>query len=258
MKFRCSSSSHLSSSQMMNSFVQPAMTSKGESEVQTTAVQRIQSPNDVAPSTSDTPSLSDKAQSFSRPRRFLRTFQRYAWDDPDKPKGEKWFLLKLDFFLLMAACLGYFSKNLDQSNVKNAYVSGVRWPGAKISKHANVSADERVIEHARERTDICRQLLHCWVCHRPSASSDACDSGASIDTDPDSGNSLVDHDLLHIIGHERFSAIRYPLFDWTLRERILSSYDCKLHTWLVGQSSANLPVVSHQQLVHQRRARQAC
>lgn len=38
--------------------------------------------------------------------RFWRTFQRYAWDDPDKPKEEKWFLFKLDVFLLTSASLG--------------------------------------------------------------------------------------------------------------------------------------------------------
>jgi hypothetical protein len=60
-----------------------------------------------------------------RTRRAFRTFQRYAWDDPDKPKHERWFLFKLDVFLLSVSCLGYFSKNLDQANVDNAYVSGV-------------------------------------------------------------------------------------------------------------------------------------
>ncbi|RVX68883.1 hypothetical protein B0A52_07538 [Exophiala mesophila] len=58
--------------------------------------------------------------------RFWRAFQRYAWDDPDKPKEEKWFLFKLDMFLLTSASLGYFSKNLDASNVNNAYVSGMK------------------------------------------------------------------------------------------------------------------------------------
>lgn len=43
---------------------------------------------------------------------FWRTFQRFIWDDPDKPAYEKRFLLKLDFFLLTYTCLGYFCKNL--------------------------------------------------------------------------------------------------------------------------------------------------
>lgn len=58
-------------------------------------------------------------------RRAHRAVQRYVWDDLDKPREEKWFLFKLDCFLLSSACLGYFSKNLDQSNIGNAYVSGV-------------------------------------------------------------------------------------------------------------------------------------
>lgn len=38
--------------------------------------------------------------------RYWRAFQRYAWDDPDKSKEEKWFLFKLDLFLLTSASLG--------------------------------------------------------------------------------------------------------------------------------------------------------
>jgi ACS family pantothenate transporter-like MFS transporter len=123
-----SSSNYLSFSQTVNWFIQPTMASKSVSEVQTTGLKHIPSSNDVASSTPETPEPSKKVEPFSRPRRTLRTFQRYVWDDPDKPKEEKWFLFKLDFFLLAAACLGYFSKNLDQSNVKNAYVSGVILP----------------------------------------------------------------------------------------------------------------------------------
>ncbi|KAI1876991.1 uncharacterized protein JN550_001063 [Neoarthrinium moseri] len=57
---------------------------------------------------------------------FWRTIRRYIWDDPDKPEYEKKFLLKLDFFLLTYTCLGYFCKNLDQANINNAYVSGMK------------------------------------------------------------------------------------------------------------------------------------
>jgi ACS family pantothenate transporter-like MFS transporter len=72
------------------------------------------------------PSSTDLFQVTSQSERPQeKTAQRYIWDDPDKPKEEKWFLFKLDMFLLTAACLGYFSKNLDQQNVSNAYVSGV-------------------------------------------------------------------------------------------------------------------------------------
>ena len=59
-------------------------------------------------------------------RRIWRGVRCFIWDDPDKPKEEKWFLFKLDCFLLTIACLGYFSKNLDQNNLNNAYVSGMK------------------------------------------------------------------------------------------------------------------------------------
>jgi ACS family pantothenate transporter-like MFS transporter len=59
-------------------------------------------------------------------RRSWRTIQRYIWDDPDKPKEERWFLFKLDVFMLTISCLGYFSKGLDQANISNAYVSGMK------------------------------------------------------------------------------------------------------------------------------------
>ncbi|KAF2707208.1 MFS general substrate transporter [Pleomassaria siparia CBS 279.74] len=67
-------------------------------------------------------------------RRAHRTIQRYVWDDPDKPAQEKWFLFKLDAFLLTSACLGYFSKNLDQANIANAYVSGMK---EKLNMHGS-------------------------------------------------------------------------------------------------------------------------
>lgn len=73
---------------------------------------------------------------------FWRTLQRYIWHNPDKPEYEKKFLLKLDFFLLTYACLGYFCKNLDQANINNAYVSGMRealvMHGSELTYASNV------------------------------------------------------------------------------------------------------------------------
>ncbi|KAK5240871.1 hypothetical protein LTS06_012315, partial [Exophiala xenobiotica] len=53
-------------------------------------------------STTTTPVLDDEHLKAprTRTRRVLRTIQRYVWDDPDRPKDEKWFLFKLDVFLL--------------------------------------------------------------------------------------------------------------------------------------------------------------
>jgi ACS family pantothenate transporter-like MFS transporter len=46
--------------------------------------------------------------------------------DPDRTHEERKFLQKLDFGLLTILSLGYFIENLDQTNISNAYVSGMK------------------------------------------------------------------------------------------------------------------------------------
>jgi ACS family pantothenate transporter-like MFS transporter len=53
----------------------------------------------------------------------LTLFKDY---DPTKTDKERKFIQKLDFGLLTILSLGYFIKNLDQTNIKNAYVSGMK------------------------------------------------------------------------------------------------------------------------------------
>ncbi|KUJ13333.1 MFS general substrate transporter [Mollisia scopiformis] len=74
----------------------------------------------------NSPKSWEKSGFKAKSHRTWRNIQRYIWDDPDKPAVEKKFLLKLDFFLLSYTCLGYFCKNLDQANISNAYVSGMK------------------------------------------------------------------------------------------------------------------------------------
>ena len=71
-----------------------------------------------------------------------RKWQGYIWDSFDKAPEERRFLLKLDVFLFGFACLGqshpligrgevlihlsgFFLKSLDQTNISNAFVSGM-------------------------------------------------------------------------------------------------------------------------------------
>lgn len=54
-----------------------------------------------------------------------RKWQSYIWDSLDKSPEERRFLFKLDWAVLIFACLGYFIKALDQSNINNAFVSGM-------------------------------------------------------------------------------------------------------------------------------------
>lgn len=55
-----------------------------------------------------------------------RTWRSYLWDTFDKSPEERRFLFKLDAVILTFASLGYFIKYLDQVNINNAYVSGMK------------------------------------------------------------------------------------------------------------------------------------
>jgi MFS transporter, ACS family, pantothenate transporter len=55
-----------------------------------------------------------------------RSWKSYVWDTFDKTPEERKFLFKLDGILLTFASLGYFIKYLDQININNAFVSGMK------------------------------------------------------------------------------------------------------------------------------------
>lgn len=55
-----------------------------------------------------------------------RQWRSYVWDTFDKSPEERKFLFKLDTALLTFASLGYFIKYLDQTNINNAFVSGMK------------------------------------------------------------------------------------------------------------------------------------
>lgn len=102
------------------------MASKQELDVETKDSPKSSSSRDASPPAPAEPNPWEKPGFAGSTRRALRSIQRYAWDNPDKSAEEKRFLRKLDTFLLLSACLGYFSKNLDQTNISNAYVSGMK------------------------------------------------------------------------------------------------------------------------------------
>ncbi|CUM67389.1 uncharacterized protein PRCAT00005083001 [Priceomyces carsonii] len=66
--------------------------------------------------------------SFSENEEILAktSWKGYIWDSFDKPKDERWFLFKLDATLLFAGCSGVFLRYLDQANINNAFVSGMK------------------------------------------------------------------------------------------------------------------------------------
>ncbi|KAI1378701.1 MFS general substrate transporter [Hypoxylon crocopeplum] len=51
----------------------------------------------------------------------------YIWDyEPGRSHEERAFIQKLDVFLVSMLSFGYFIKNLDQTNISNAFVSGMK------------------------------------------------------------------------------------------------------------------------------------
>ncbi|KAL4779338.1 major facilitator superfamily domain-containing protein [Aspergillus varians] len=61
------------------------------------------------------------------PREAYKPARRWwHWHEPGTTKEEKWLIFKLDFFILLYSCLTFFIKYLDQTNVTNAYVSGMK------------------------------------------------------------------------------------------------------------------------------------
>ncbi|KAJ5690826.1 hypothetical protein N7462_005218 [Penicillium macrosclerotiorum] len=55
-----------------------------------------------------------------------RKWTSYIWDTFDKSPEERRLLFKLDSAILTFASLGYFIKYLDQTNINNAFVSGMK------------------------------------------------------------------------------------------------------------------------------------
>ena len=54
------------------------------------------------------------------------SWKSYLWDTWDKSPEERRFLTKLDTVILTFASLGYFIKSIDQVNIYNAFVSGMK------------------------------------------------------------------------------------------------------------------------------------
>ncbi|KAI0288707.1 MFS general substrate transporter [Russula brevipes] len=63
---------------------------------------------------------------MSTTKKEVRTWSSYIWDTWNKSPEERRFLRRLDACLITYAYLSYFSKFLDQQNVINAYVSGMK------------------------------------------------------------------------------------------------------------------------------------
>ncbi|KAK8037720.1 MFS general substrate transporter [Apiospora marii] len=68
----------------------------------------------------------DVSQDTQEKKSVRRRFRELVWDSLDRSPEERRFISKIDFYILTWAGLAYFSKNLNQNNVANAYVSGMK------------------------------------------------------------------------------------------------------------------------------------
>lgn len=64
----------------------------------------------------------------------------FIWHPKGLPASEKKLLFKIDLFILSYGCLAYFTKWLDQANLSNAYVSGMREDLAMYGNQFNLAS----------------------------------------------------------------------------------------------------------------------
>ncbi|KAI1633074.1 MFS general substrate transporter [Biscogniauxia mediterranea] len=64
----------------------------------------------------------------------------FIWHPKGTPASEKKLLFKIDFFILTYGCLAYFTKWLDQSNLSNAFVSGMKEDLSMYGTEYNLAA----------------------------------------------------------------------------------------------------------------------
>jgi len=79
---------------------------------------------DKVPSISQT-AFTPSDVSSDPPKKGWHRVKEVVWDSFDHSPEERRFISKIDFFILTWAGLSYFSKNLNQGNLSNAYVSGM-------------------------------------------------------------------------------------------------------------------------------------
>lgn len=120
---------------------------------------------EIEQQTTSSPSPSTPAPN-SRWRRIIGII----WDTFDGTPQERRYVRKLDTFLLSYMCLAYFIKQLDQTNISNAFVSGMQEDLALYGNERNwlntwfnigillgtIPSQLIQVEHVRPSEYICR------------------------------------------------------------------------------------------------------
>lgn len=77
-----------------------------------------------------------------------RRIREILWDSLDRTPEERWFIHKIDFFILTWASLSYFSKNLNTNNVSKLHRRDCTF------RHHDVGGTDMSI--------TCRQCIRFW------------------------------------------------------------------------------------------------
>ncbi|KAK8024551.1 MFS general substrate transporter [Apiospora rasikravindrae] len=86
----------------------------------------METPSKETPVAATSPMPTDVIDDVRGKKSVRRRFRELVWDSLDRSPEERRFISKIDFYILTWAGLAYFSKNLNQNNVANAYVSGMK------------------------------------------------------------------------------------------------------------------------------------
>lgn len=100
----------------------------------------------------------------------LKTWKGYLWDTWELPPDQRWLLFKVDAFVLTFASLGYFLKNIDQTNVNNAFLSGMK---EDLNMYGNelVTSQSCISKGHYPELTCCYRHIHLdsRICHWPDS-----------------------------------------------------------------------------------------
>lgn len=148
-------------------------------------------------------------------------------------------LHKIDFFILTYGCLAYFTKWLDQANLSNAYVSGMREDLDMYGTSYNlaVTCFQVGTPFPFPLTSCKRQLIFSRPNPRPNSRE------LTTHMDPAPHTSSRPRSLMgrsndwNDVRHEQEPALSHPLPDWVLRGKLLCGRSVR--AWVVVQEDGD-------------------
>jgi hypothetical protein len=144
-----------------------------------------------------TPNTSATAVHINAPDQ-PKTWKGYLWDTWDLPQDQRRLLFKVDALVLTFSSIGYFLKNLDQTNVNNAFLSGMKedlgmWGDELVTSKSSVFLYLTLSTNAD--TQSRRVHLDGGLCHRADPVEPAAHTGVAALCDSVAGGRVGDcHD----------------------------------------------------------------